>query len=450
MSIQYDSTELQNATYVPRYVKHETAPERLVNSIKLARQDGEVIIDDTMAVKYIDIAGVLIGTSQSDLETKIDAFKELISRKDKNLDITWAGGTRRYVCRSLSHRFERDFYNILHVPYVIRFLVPAGYGKDTAETTLLDKSNITATTDTESLTVAGSYSPKLRHKITTSVRGNADVVRVENTATGDYMDVDLDGFGTNDYLEIDEENQTVKKNGTTNLNYRGKFPAVVIGSNSLKLSVFGSGSEWDSSQVYEDGGFAAEFADSGWTTKPYQAQSIICTQSGRINLLKFKVFKADGGTLDGPMRFSIHEDNNGVPNNSPMGGSGYYEIPHANVPASVGVADATWTGADIDRPFLTAGKRYWLMINPSAISGDDPFNYYLWAYSNVPTRYAYGKAMFRKSNADPWQDGAAYASQADGGSPGQYDMTFYVYRGSDGGAASHTLKWQIYYTKKYL
>ena len=254
MSIKYDNTELQGATYTPRFVKHESAPDRIVNSLKLARQDGEVIIDDTMGVKYIDIQGILIGSSQSDLETKIDAFKELIARKDKNLDIDWAGGTRRYVCRSISHSIDRDHYNISYVPYTIRFLVPTGYGQDTAETTALNKSAITATTDSETITFAGSVTPKLRHKVIVDVRGNADVIRIENTVSGDYIEVDIDGFVTTDYLEIDEVAQTVKKNGSTNLSYRGKFPSVTPGSNTLLMTIYGSGSVLDQYQLSgEDG-----------------------------------------------------------------------------------------------------------------------------------------------------------------------------------------------------
>lgn len=449
MSIQYDSTELLGATYIPRYVHHESSPDRIINSIKLARQDGEVIIDDTMAIKYIDIVGVLVGTSASDLETKIDAFKELIARKDKNLDISWAGGTRRYVCRSVEHKFNRDFFNTYHVPYSVRFFVPTGYGKDTSETTALNHSAITATTDTESITFAGSYKPKARHKITITTRGNADVVRVENVTTGDYMDVDLDGFADGDYFEIDEENQTVKKNGTTNLDYRGKFPSAIIGVNSLKITIMGSGSTADQTQIYNDGSSTAVIVNGGWVTSPWQSQSFIPDESGRRHKISVSVAKDDGGTLAGVLQFLLYSDNNGVPG-SPLYVGKAYEIAHADVPSSLNFYDALWTGSDAVRPFLKKGQRYWLVLNPGTISGSDSSNFYRWGFSDVPTRYLLGKSMFRKSSSDPWQDGSASGQSSDGGTVGQYDMMFTMYRGSDGGAASHSVIWQIYYTKKYL
>jgi len=212
MSIKYDSTELENATYLPRYVHHETAPERLINSLKLARQDGEVIIDDTLSIKYIEISGILVGSSRSDLDGKIDAFKELISRKDKNLDVTWVSGIRRYVCRSITHEFNRDFYNILHVPYTIKFFVATGYGTDTSETTALNKTGIVAATDSEEVTLAGSYNPKPKHTINLDTRGNADIIRLENEDTGDYMDIDLGEDSA------DEDDESVSKTATFYIN----------------------------------------------------------------------------------------------------------------------------------------------------------------------------------------------------------------------------------------
>jgi hypothetical protein len=447
MSIKYDNTELQGATYTPRYVKHESAPDRIVNSLKLARQDGEVIIDDTMGVKYIDIVGILIGTSQSDLETKIDAFKELIARKDKNLDVDWAGGTRRYVCRSINHSFDRDHYNILYVPYTIRFLVPTGYGQDTTETTALNKSAITATTDSETITFDGSVTPKLRHKIIVDVRGNADVIKIENTATGDYIEVDLDGFVTTNYLEIDEVAQTVKKNGTTNLSYRGKFPSVTPGSNTLLMTIYGSGSVLDQ---YQLGGEDGPNIMGDIVTEPNQAQSFIQTQSGRVHKLVATLKKLTSGALGGYLNFRIFNDNNGKPGTLVHATNSYQIAISAISAADYGNLDLLFTGTDTQRPFLVKGQRYWIVAETSEVTGTDVSNLIKWRFNALATSYANGKAMYQKTSSDPWVDGYAESETSDGGIPGQMDMDFAVYRGSSGGGVTFSLTWQIYYTKKYL
>jgi hypothetical protein len=445
MSIKYDSTELQAAAYTPRFVKHETSPARLVNSLKLARQDGEVIVDDTMAVKYIDISGILTGSSQSDLESKIDAFKELIARKDKNLDIDWNGGTRRYVCRSLTHSFDRDFYNILYVPYSVKFLVTTGYGTDTSETTALDKSGIVATTDSEAITFAGSYQPKPRHKITITTRGNADVVRVENTDSGDYMEVDLDGFNNGDWFEINEENQTVKKGGVANLAYRGKFPSSTAGLTNLKITLYGSGNPLDQSQqlTYSNN----VMGDS--VSSPQQAQSFVPTQSGRIQYLSLYLSKTTNGGLGGSLYVYISPDDNGKPAATYLGAR--YEITAAGIASGSGQWNGlTFSSTDANKPFLTKGKKYWIVAKPATLTGIDASNFVSWFYKNDPLSYVNGKALSRKSSGDPWLDGISNAQATSGIIAGAYDMAFIEYRGSDGGAASHSVRWEIYYTKKYL
>lgn len=436
MSVTYDSTELVSATYIPRYVQHETAPERKINSIKLARQDGEVIIDDNFGVKFIDVAGVLTGTSQSNLEANIDSFKELISRKDKNLDISFASGTRRYVCRSISHEFNRDHFHLLHVPYKVRFLVAKGYGTDTSETTALNVSGIVASPNNQTISFSGSYDAKPRHKITITTRGNADVVRIEHVTTGEYIDVDLDGFSNGDYLEIDQENLTVKKNGATNINYRGKFPSVVIGNNSMRLTIFGSGSTQDQVQFTDDGLSAVWYDDGVFI--PYQAQSFVPSQSGRVHKITLQLDKE--GTPGGDVEIDIRHDNNNKPGSS--FGGGVFRIAAASVGAK---ADKTLTLAAGASPFLIANNRYWLYSNSIALTGTDLNNFIRWYYANSPSSYLLGKAMYWKDNDQVWIDGIA-GHQV---SPGQNDMRFEVYMG-DGNAESYSIVWQCYYTKKYL
>ena len=436
MSVTYDSVELVAATYIPRYIQHETAPERKINSIKLARQDGEMIIDDNFGVKFIDVMGVLTGTSQANLEANIDSFKELISRKDKNLDISFANGTRRYVCRSISHEFNRDHFHLLHIPYKIRFLVAKGYGTDTSETTALNISNIVASPENRTITFAGSYNPKPRHKITLTTRGNADVIRIEHITTGNYIDVDLDGFLNGDCLEIDEENQTVKKNGTTNLNYRGKFPSVIIGDNSMRMTIYGSDSTQDQVVLTDDGAMAVFYDDGTFT--PYQGQSFVPSQSGRVHKITLQLVKE--GTPGGDVEIDVRKDNNNKPGAS--FGGGVFRIAAANVGAR--------TDKDLDlaagaSPFLVAGRRYWLYLNAIALTGTDLNNYIGWFYEDTPSTYLLGKAMYWKDNDKIWIDGIA-------GHPvenAQRDMRFKVYMG-DGAAASYNIVWQCYYTKKYL
>jgi len=447
-SIKYDSVELVNATYIPRYAKHETAPERIINSMKLARQDGEVIIDDTFGVKYVDIHGTLKGSSQSDLESKIDDFKELINRKDKNLDIVWAGGTRRYVCRSISHDFNRDFFHLLHCPYNIRFLVFEGIGKDITSTTALNDTGITVASTQNVVNFSGSYKSKAKHKITITTRGNADVLKIENEDSDEYMEVNLDGFSNGDYVEIDEENLTVKKNGSTDIDYYGKFPSVELGNNNLKLTISGNGYTLD--QNYEDGIILGKIYDNTGTSKfPTDAQSFIPTKSGRIGKIATQVAKVDGGSLAGNLDWYIHHDDNNKPSTVIVGGY-RYQILQADVPASPNAAfiDADYTGAHGDAPFLVKDTRYWVKLLETSINTSDASNYYSWVYGTA-SPYTDGKSMARGNSSENWEDGSSEADESSGISQGNFDKNFKIYIG-DGNSPSWSVIWNITYIKKYL
>lgn len=455
-SIKYDTTELVNATYVPRRTNHESAPERIIDSMKLARQDGEAVIDDVLDKKFITIEGILIGSSQSDLETKIDSFKELIYRKDKNLDIDFAGGTRRYVCRAVSLDFDRDHFNLTHVPYKIVFLVPSGIGKDTSETTAQDQNNIVATSTAKVVAFTGSYDPKPRHKIIVNTRGNADVVRITNTDTSEYIEVDLDGFSGADYLEIDQENKTVKKNGTTNLEYRGKFPTAIIGNNNYTLDVYGSGYTLDQEQTVNDGSLRSVlYSNTTPDRLPQQAQSFKLSQSGRVGKISCYIDK--DGAPTGKMQWHFRDDSNNSPDMTASGrvsgngsnGTEEYEIAAASVPASGAFTEASNVNAHSAAAFLKAGVRYWLFLNPGVVSGTTSSDFYCWYYSNIPTRYVDGKAMANRISGQAYVDGVGNAQAGDGVDEGQFDYMFRIYRG-DGNSPSFDLRWQIYYTKKYL
>src|SRR5262245_30774345 len=130
MSVSFDGTDLITTTYLPRFVKHESVGTRQLDTMALSRSDGEVLIADSRGKKTISLQGTLKGSSQSDLESKIDAFTELFSRPEKNLDIDWSGGTRRYVATCTAHAFDRDHYHLSIVPWRAEFTVLSGEGKD--------------------------------------------------------------------------------------------------------------------------------------------------------------------------------------------------------------------------------------------------------------------------------------------------------------------------------
>ena len=437
MTITYDGTDILNNIQKTRLVQHESVADFNINSLKPSRADGTLFINEVIDTKQIIIEGIIQGTTQANLEANIDTFNELMSRKNKNLDISYAGGTRRYVCIPGKVNYVRDYYNLLFVPFSIIMQVPLGVGKDTSTTTLTAKT-LTAVTTTDTLTFSGSAEPKPVIKVTINTRGNGDVVRIENTDNDDYIDVDLDDFVATDYLEVDCENLTVLKNGTTELNYRGMFPRFEIGANNIKYTVFGSGYTIDQQNQAQNA--CGDIFNNGGNI-PSFGQSFIPSQSGIIG--KISMFVGKTGSPGGTVYLRLYDDNNNKVGTSFV--------------SSEDLTVSTFTTALFAFEFLTmsmfveAGKRYWITLNAVSLTGSDSLNKIYFLYQNDATHYLNGKAIGAQTIASITSgvDGVAEADEVDNVLEGQFDYYFIVYLG-DGDAPDFNLSAQATYTKKYL
>ena len=247
-SIKFDGTEILDTTHVPRFMKHESSPEREIDSLVLARQDGEILIAERYARKVIKLSGIITGSSQADLESKIDIFKELFSRAEKNLDIDWNGGTRRYVASCVRHDFDRDHFHILFAPWTAEFAVLSGEGKDTSTIKPLDEHVVNVNSPAaDRFSMLGS---KPAEPIITIKGGNFSAynrgVEYKNVDTGERMIVTQNSaWNTTASIIIN----CLLKNVTDNINldpaifrnskFYGVFPKFKIGTNNVQITLGG-------------------------------------------------------------------------------------------------------------------------------------------------------------------------------------------------------------------
>lgn len=361
-SIKFDSTEILNTTYIPRYVKHESAPERALTLLELAREDGSILVAEKYGTKTITLIGYLVGTSKSDLETKIDSFKELFSRKEKNLDIDWESGTRRYVATCVRHNFDRDHFHLLFVPWTAEFIVVEGIGKEITETHLLDINDwVTENPYTGALTFVGSAKPKPRLIVriggtSTQSRG----LKIENTDTGERMVVNLpEGFTSTYELEVDCDKKTVKYNSIVRKFY-GLFMSWIIGVNNWKITLgriidqFFEGTSPSDGFIYKSGVDyykRAQLFMVSYTDETYQ-------------VIQLRLKKRTTPTAD--LVVKLCNDLNGLPDETNLvkdenTNDVTFNITQASLTTSY--AWYSYRTAVGDKPFtLEAGKRYWILL----------------------------------------------------------------------------------------
>lgn len=433
-SIQFDSTEILNTTYVPRFMKHETVADRMVTSAQRAREDGEIFVLERYGKKVIHLQGTLIGTSQDDLDSKIDTFTELFSRQQKNLDISWNASTRRYVASCTKHSFDRDHYNTSAVPWTAEFTVLSGEGKDTSTTTPISAASLTLTTPaTTSFTMSGSKParPTLTVNIVSGGGGGAfpsGCLGIEylNTDTGEKMQVTSTtvAWGTAPVgvtINCDAKTVTETAGGTT-LPFYGVFPTFKIGTNNVQVSA---------GQLVNQSSTEASVLTGGTTGVIYAVQ--IVAQSF---IVPYSDATFQGITLGisktgapGDLTIEIQTDTNGAPSGSTIT-NGSATLAAASVSTTPGYVTKAFTS-----PFtLSANTKYWIRL--TAASGDASNKYDI-AYDN--NIYANGLNYKSTDGGSTWAKPYPTAS---------YSIAFRVLYG--GLAGSSTVKHTVAYTKTYL
>jgi hypothetical protein len=435
-SIQYDSVELLNLTYMPQFSKHESAPDRTLMSMPLAREDGEVLIAERYGKKVIYLQGTLVGTSQSDLESKIDAFKELFGRPEKNLDISWQAGTRRYVATCSRHSFDRDFFHLSVVPWTAEFTVSTGEGKDTAGTSATATTPLAFVPPTAAAgTIVFSGSKGPRPTIALSNLDFGTLVRgfeYKNVDTGERLVVTYPGgWGNDRTATIDCDAKTVTGDAvdgvTKTLNFFGMFPKFAIGTNNIQVTCGGIVNQKSADNALADVSSTTNLMDS--TAREY-AQSFMVPYSDQTFQGIQLAIKKTGAP--GNITWRIETDNAGSPSGSLVSADATGTITAGDATTSMSyIVDYTNSG----NPFtLSANTTYWLVVKGGATL--DASN--KWEFGS-PTSATYARG-YAKLSTDTGASWANFGSKT--------DLSFRVLHG--GGQGTVSVVHAVTYYKTYL
>jgi hypothetical protein len=434
MTVIYDGTELISATYMTRFVKHESVADRSLVTLPLARDDGEVLVAERYGRKLIRLQGVIRGASQSALETAIDAFTELFSRPEKNLDIDWAGGTRRFVATCIRHDFDRDHYHLSVVPWAADFVVLTGEGTDTTTTSpaeangdLISFNGITTFGET-SFPLLGSKPPRpiisLGGLFGPAVKGveykNTDNdQRIISTYPGDW------GIGRT--VTIDCLAKTVQGDVIDgvikDMPFYGIFPSFKIGTNNVQITLGGIVNQKSHDQsltelTQED----SLSASTAYLAQSFQVPYADSTFQGVTVALR-KI-----GT-PGSLTWRIETDNGGKPSGTLVSADATATVAAALVSTSLSYKTMYSTNAWA----LDSNATYWLVLK--AASGDGS-NRYACGFV-TPGLYPRGHARNSSDSGSTWSD---YTPKT--------DLMFRILYG--GIPASTSIAHTVSYYKTYL
>jgi hypothetical protein len=238
--LTFNSNDLQ--TYDPstgvgiitNIIDHTNGPEMIMAMYGMADTDGSSISAINYPSKPLALAGAIKGSSQADLDNRIDAFKGYFIGKDKNLDIAYGSGTRRYIATAGTPRIDRKQNS-----YIALFQVPITctnpFGLDTSSTNLwTTKSNFTSATFTETPTVGGNAPSQLPIFTITidALTGDGDYVQISNDNNNQEILIYGLGLEAGDVIVIDCVERTVTVNDEL-VDYYGTFLELEPGANSI-------------------------------------------------------------------------------------------------------------------------------------------------------------------------------------------------------------------------
>lgn len=424
-SVKYDSTELVNSTYNLQYARDNSAPPREFTLVPYASEDGSIIVYDRYGVKHIKFKGFISALTPAALQIAVDSFKELFSRRDKNLDITPDGGSlRRYVANCASHTLVGDYYNLTFLPYEADFIVTEGVGKSTAYTSVIDETMTAYYSASKVLSVGSAPEQKLKFQFTFTTP--ADVKGVEiSTISTDY-DIDTSMIVTGDFasgkiLEVDCDAKTVKYDGTA-IDYYGTFPRAVLGSDGITIALRFSLINVEYNTTGGIGAYATTYGND------YVAQSFMVKHTDDT-YRRIALILDYEGTPANDFTATIEGDSDGEPDGTPIT---TFTVAYGSI-----VAAPSPTYIDAAANFsLNGNTKYWIVMYDGG--GGSATDYYKVRYLGADT--------YSKGN---------YATSDDSGNPGTWtndfnkDFWFMLYLG---GAASgaYSIPTVVNYKPRYL
>lgn len=240
--IAYNSNDLQ--TFDPstgvgiltNVIDHTNIPDKVTDLYVIAQADASAITSINYPSKKINIAGAIVGSTQNDLDSRIDTFKSYFNGKNKNLDINYNGATRRYIATANTISVTR-MQRAKYATFSIEFICTLPFGYETTATNITTQSNYTSPTLNATPTIAGSAPYQLPVFTITvdALTGDGDYIQLSNDNNGQSILVYGLGLEAGDVLVIDCVNRKVTLNDEV-VEYTGTFLELEPGANSITYS----------------------------------------------------------------------------------------------------------------------------------------------------------------------------------------------------------------------
>jgi len=238
--ITFDGFDLQRDEIVTTDIVDLQAPDRTLNIGKRGRDDFSTFVSEFYDGKVIRIQGYLTTTTSSGLLGLRDNLHQVLSRTQKQLDITRDGeDTRRFTATASNVDVRMENAETTQARFTADFRLSDPFGS--ATTSVSGSRTQTSMFETQVLTISGTYPgrPVIRLDV---ISGAVGQFRIENTTISGRLTVTpTTVVSSGQDITIDTDAFTVTFDGTT-IDSSGVFPrflARMEGTNTFITTISG-------------------------------------------------------------------------------------------------------------------------------------------------------------------------------------------------------------------
>ncbi len=425
----------EGTNYRVKTITHDDSPPMRINSLEIARRDGEKLISTSFAPKRIEIEGTVKSSTHNGLVEKMDELKKYCLNDSLiDLDIPYGAETRRYQVQVHNVFIAREPFNVNFAPFtIVAEAIEEPFGRATTWSEALSVIGLTNEYETFSPEFDGSTHPVPKLSFVVNTAGNLEGIHVFNKNTNTRLET-FTGFRDNDVLEIDTDERNVELSGDK-FSFDGIFPEFEVGENSLEAN-FITADSIAISQEQKNTGFSV------WKHK-YIAQAF--QPSADLEVPKLEVYARHDtrGMTAAPddLTLRIETDNAGVPSGSLVHANAEVTIPYDSQTANQWYWFIFQFDSDIS---LTNGTDYWIVIKEDWTKATRT-KYFIGLQRND----VYTDSSYTNDTKYSYNYGSSWDNTSPADPEGIADVTFRVWD-RQSAAADWDVSLNIDYKKRYL
>lgn len=232
----FNGMSLNDSTYITETVEHRTRASRRLESEVISRRVGSALLNTQIQQKVIQVAGTIISTSSSALQSAIDELHRVTAKVEGDLIIE---SGRTYQATAERIRIPDRKYNQSVTTFDIQFVCVKPYSEGSSQiaTIIIPSGDNSATFET---TISGSAPnrPSFRFILPSGV-GTSPVIQidVQYSETGNQLTVSGQ-FDAEATVLLNYDRYLITVDGS-NSDFVGQMDDIEAGSATFYISISG-------------------------------------------------------------------------------------------------------------------------------------------------------------------------------------------------------------------